>query len=51
MTPAATVAKKTVRAVARGKHEIVISFFGWLLTWGNRRNPRLLDYLVAKYGQ
>ena len=50
-TPAATVAKKTVRAIARGKHEIVISFLGWLLTWGNRQNPRLLDYLLAKYGQ
>ncbi len=51
MTPAATVARKTVRAIARGKHEIVISFLGWLLTWGNRQNPRLLDYLLAKHGQ
>ncbi|MCH8922035.1 MAG: SDR family NAD(P)-dependent oxidoreductase [Planctomycetes bacterium] len=51
MTPAATVAQKTVRAIARGKHEIVISFLGWLLTWGNRQSPRLLDYLVAKHGQ
>jgi short-subunit dehydrogenase len=50
MMPAAKVAEKTLKAMRKGKHEIVLSFLGKLLVWGTRRNPWLLDHCVAKWG-
>ena len=47
---AAKVAEETLKAVRKGKHEIVLSFVGKLLVWGTRRNPWLLDHCVAKWG-
>ncbi len=46
--PAAYVARATVRAIARRKHEIVPSWPGRALVWTNRLAPRLLDTLLAR---
>jgi short-subunit dehydrogenase len=48
--PAATVARATLRAMRSGKHEIIPSFPGRLLTWFNRLSPRLVDKAVELYG-
>lgn len=48
--PAGTVARKTVRAMRRGKHEIVLSAGGKFLVWIDRAWPTLADWLVARYG-
>jgi short-subunit dehydrogenase len=45
-----SVARATVRAIARGKHEIVPDLPGRLLTWLQRLSPRLADSLVARFG-
>ena len=47
--PAAQVARKTVRAIRRGKHEIIPYKWGVLLCWLNRLSPRLTDTLMARY--
>lgn len=44
------VARSTVRAIRRGKHEIVPSWRGWFLTIANRLFPRLVDRAMARYG-
>jgi short-subunit dehydrogenase len=43
------VARKTIRAIERGKHEIVLSAGGKLLVFATRRFPRLTDWIVARY--
>jgi short-subunit dehydrogenase len=48
--PAAAVAQATVRAIERGKHEIIPNFRGWLLCWLNRLAPRLVDRIMERYG-
>jgi short-subunit dehydrogenase len=48
MSPA-TVARKTVRAIRRGKHEVVLSAGGKLILAVNRFVPRLLDRFLARY--
>jgi short-subunit dehydrogenase len=47
-TPAATVARKTVRAIERGRHEIVISAGGKAHVWLDRLAPWLADRLLSK---
>jgi short-subunit dehydrogenase len=47
---AATVARKTARAIELGKHEIILSARGKLLVWVDRLFPSLADRLVAQYG-
>jgi short-subunit dehydrogenase len=48
--PAAEVARQTVRAIRRGKHEIVTYGAGrWLLRL-NAVAPRLIDWLMNRYG-
>ena len=42
------VARKTVRAIRSGRHELVISAGGKLLVWTNRLLPRVLDYALAR---
>jgi short-subunit dehydrogenase len=44
------VAKATVVAIRRGRHEIVPSWRGRLLVWLNRLAPWLVDRLMARYG-
>ena len=43
------VAKRIVRAIALGRHEIVPSADGRLLVWLNRLSPRLADAVLARY--
>jgi short-subunit dehydrogenase len=47
--PARDVARQTVRAMARGRHEIVPSGPGRLLVWLNRLFPRLVDTWMERY--
>ena len=44
------VARATVRAIERGRREIVPSWRGWLLVTANRIAPRLVDRIMARYG-
>lgn len=44
------VARATVRAIERGRHEIVPSWRGWLLVTANRIAPRIVDRITARYG-
>lgn len=44
------VARATIRAMERGRHEIVPSWRGWLLVTANRFFPRLVDWAMARYG-
>ena len=44
------VARATIRAMERGRHEIIPSWRGWLLATANRFFPRLVDRLMARYG-
>jgi len=47
MSPAA-VARKTVKAIRRGRHEIILSAGGKLLVWSDRLWPGLVDWFVSK---
>jgi short-subunit dehydrogenase len=47
--PAVRVARKTVKAIRRGRHEIMPYAMGKLLFWANRVSPRLVDYFMARY--
>jgi short-subunit dehydrogenase len=44
------VAAKTVRAIAIGRHEIILSAGGKLLVWLDRISPPLVNRLVARFG-
>jgi short-subunit dehydrogenase len=46
---AAEVARRTIRAIERGQHEIVPYFWGKILLWLNRVSPRLVDKLMSRY--
>jgi short-subunit dehydrogenase len=48
--PAAAVAREIVRAMQRGKHEVVTSWRGrfWVLL--NRLSPRLVDRIMNRFG-
>lgn len=46
---AAKVARETVRAIRRGRHEIIPYGWGKLLCWLNRLSPGLVDRLMARY--
>ncbi len=46
---AASVARQTVRAIHRGRHEIILTPGGKLLVWLDRLCPTLADWLVARY--
>ncbi len=48
--PAATVARATVRAIRTGRHEIIPNLFGRMIVWLNRFCPRLVDWLMTRYG-
>jgi hypothetical protein len=46
---AASVARKTLRAMRRGKHELNLTAEGRLLLWLNKLAPRLVDWAMARY--
>ena len=48
-TTAATVARKTVEAMRKGKREIIPSFSGWWLVWANKNAPGIVDYFMGRY--
>jgi short-subunit dehydrogenase len=50
MMSSEAVARKTVRAIRRGKQEIVLSPGGKLLVWLDRLSPALANRLVARFG-
>lgn len=49
-TSAALVAREIIRAIERGRHEIVPNRRGKLLVWLNRLCPWLVDRWMARYG-
>jgi short-subunit dehydrogenase len=49
--PVEKVARRTIRAIRRGRHEIVLSAGGKLLVWLDRLCPPLVDRLVARFGK
>lgn len=49
MTPE-QVAAHAMRAIERGKHEIVLSLGGKLLMWADRLVPNIVSRLLRKYG-
>ncbi len=44
------VARVTVRAIERGRHEVIVGARGKLLVWLNRCCPGLLDRILSRYG-
>jgi short-subunit dehydrogenase len=46
--PADVVARKTIAAIRRGRHEAVISASGKMMVWTNRLLPRVFDYFLAR---
>jgi short-subunit dehydrogenase len=48
--PAEVVARRMVRAIRRGSHEIVPNARGQMLVWLNRLAPRLTDAILQRYG-
>jgi short-subunit dehydrogenase len=47
---AASVARQIIRAMRRGRHEIIPHRWARLLVWLNRLSPRLVDAIMARYG-
>jgi short-subunit dehydrogenase len=45
------VARRTIQAMERGDHEIILSWSGWGLVWLDRLFPRLADRVVARFGK
>jgi short-subunit dehydrogenase len=45
------VAQRTIQAMQRGRHEIILSWSGWGLVWLDRLLPALADRMVAKWGK
>lgn len=45
------VARRTIRAMERGNHEVILSWSGWSLVWLDRLFPALADRLVARFGK
>ena len=49
VVPADAVARATIKAMRRGKREIIPNTQGRLLVWANRFCPWLVDRMMAKY--
>lgn len=45
------VATKTIRAIRKRRHEIILTFGGRILVWVDRLIPGLANRLMAKFGQ
>ncbi|HJQ78540.1 MAG TPA: SDR family NAD(P)-dependent oxidoreductase [Lacipirellulaceae bacterium] len=48
--PAEEVARLIVRAIERGKNEVVTSWRGWFWLLLNRLTPRIVDRIMSRYG-
>jgi short-subunit dehydrogenase len=48
--PVAAVARATVRAIRAGRYEIIPNLRGRIVVWLNRLCPRLVDWLMSRYG-
>ncbi len=48
--PPEIVAAKTIRAIRKGRHEIILTHGGRLLVWIDRLIPGLANRLMAKFG-
>jgi short-subunit dehydrogenase len=48
--PAEEVARLIVRAIERGKNEVVTSWRGWFWLLLNRLTPRIADRIMSRYG-
>jgi short-subunit dehydrogenase len=46
---AETVARQTIRAMRRGRHEIIPYRWGKVLCWLDRLSPTLMDHVMARY--
>ena len=49
--PPAVVAQKTLRAIQKGRHEIILTAGGRFIVWLDRLIPSLANRMVAKFGQ
>ena len=49
--PPEIVAAKTIRAIRKRRHEIILTFGGRILVWLDRLIPGLANRLMAKFGQ
>lgn len=47
----AKVAGKTLRAIRKGRHEIILTFGGRIIVWLDRIIPGIANRLVARFGQ
>ena len=45
---AASVARKTIKAIRKNKKEIFASFTAWFITWSNRNYPWLIRWILAR---
>jgi short-subunit dehydrogenase len=46
-----TVAAKTIRAMQKRRHEIILTFGGRIIVWLDRIIPGIANRLVARFGQ
>jgi len=49
--PPEIVAAKTIRAIKKGKHEIILTHGGRFIVWLDRLIPGVADRVMARYGQ
>lgn len=49
--PPEDVARRTIRAMRKRRHEIILTFGGRILVWLDRLIPGLANRLMAKFGQ
>lgn len=49
--PTSVVARATVRAMERGRHEVILSLGGKALVWLDRLAPSLADWFLARFAR
>jgi short-subunit dehydrogenase len=49
--PPEVVAAKTIRAMRKRRHEIILTFGGRIIVWLDRIIPGIANRLVARFGQ
>ncbi len=49
--PAKKVAAKTIRAIQKGRHEIILTAGGRVLVWLDRMVPGIANRVIAKFGK